>query len=249
VGRGVARGVGAGVGRGVAAATVGLGERVGFGLAARDVAEGAAWIAGEDAAAGFATSSAGWLVAARTSPRGAPGPCGTKATQMATAAMAMIAMMATSLRRITNDPAGCSSRRRSFEATRTRPGVAIGGRRVGVDRRVAPAGRIPSAWSREGEAAYRVDAPWAGLAVEPAALLPVRVPIWSGRSQSDRPVILRSAHIPIELSTIAGSRARPESSRGMKRAMTAMKPRTTSAPTIHSTAGGNPQAPEGPSPA
>jgi hypothetical protein len=258
VGRGVTRGVGAGVGRGVAAATIGFDERVGFGLPARDEAEGAAAVDGEAAAGGFAMSP-GWLVAARTSPRGPLGPCGRKATQMATAAMAMIAMMATTLRRTTSDPAPCSSRPRLTDAMGRRVGVAIGRRRVDVDPRASPAGRIPSACNRDGDAAYRVDAPRADLARplraappepgEPPTLVPVRGPIPSGRSQSGRPVILRSAHIPIELSTIEGSRARPASSRGMKRTVIAMKPRTTSVPTIHSTCDGKPQAPEGPSPA
>lgn len=75
-----------------------------------------------------------------------------------------------------------------------------------------------------------------------AALAPeVRsAPRSHGRSQSGRPVSRRSAHIPIESSTIRGSIARPAVSRGTNRARIARKPRTTNAPTMSSTSDGHP---------
>jgi hypothetical protein len=178
---------------------------------------------------------------------------------MATTTIAMIATMAAIRRSTTNDAGGRAGRRGLFDATLAAIGVAIGGRRAGADPRASPAGRIPSACNRDADAAYRFDAPCAGPDVRPRAgalarvdaadSVPVRGPTSPVRSQRGRPVIRRSVHIPMESSTIVGSRARPASSRGMKRTMIAMKPRTTSAPTIHSTGDGSPQTPHGPSPA
>jgi hypothetical protein len=233
VGAGVAFGpaVGLGVGRRVA---VGVGR--GFGTTALDVAVGMrpglpvdASVDGEEKIDGENETfeRAGCPVAPWTSPCE---PRVARTTASATAPTTRIAAIAASRRCFAIDSAGTACRRRVVEpATRVTPDRRF----VEPDDLARPAGRTPSASSLAADATNR-DRP-----IGPGPTTP--------ESPRGRRVRRRSVHIPSESSTIRGSRTRCASSRGTNRTAIAAKPRTTSAPTIHSTGVDYPQRPVSPS--
>jgi hypothetical protein len=227
VGVGVAAGtcVGSGVGGVVGGAVflvvgfgVGLGVGPAFDLGVdRGVATGATTAVvfvglglvtgGSEEASSVAKPNAGPLVALRTSP---PGPRRTRMTASATTPTTRTAAIAASRRCSATGSAASQRRRRTAEP-----------------RRASRAGRTPMACNRDAETTNREGSVAEGR-VEPDVPPPPE--------RNGRPLTRRSAHIPIDSSTIRGRRARPASSRGTKRAAIAAKPRTTSAPTSHSTA-------------
>jgi hypothetical protein len=153
-----------------------------------------------------------------------------RTTPSATAPTTRIAAIAASRRCCAIDAAGSACRRRVVEpATRVTPDKRL----VEPDDLARPAGRTPRASSLAADATNRDGT------IGPGPTPP--------ESPRGRRVRRRRAHIPSESSTIRGSRTRSASSRGTKRTAIATKPRTTSAPTIHSTGVDYPQRPVSPS--
>lgn len=162
-----------------------------------------------------------------------------RTTASAIAPTTRIAAIAASRRCRTSDLFGCACCRRGVKPF---TGATPTGRFVEAGRATRPAGRTPSASSLAADATNRFGKSGVGpRPPERPGKTPSSSPS-SGPSVRDRPVRRRRAHIPIESSMTRGSRTRPATSRGTKRTTIATKPRTTNAPTSHSTGDGIPRA-------